>query len=465
MLRVLVLLMVAASCRAHPQEQLDNPAIGLSRSALKTLVDEGGVPGLQVAVWHDGRLVWSEAFGHASLELQTPATTTTKFRVASISKAMTGTLLASLAATDRIDLDRPVGEYIQTYPAPGERMTARQLASHTSGMRHYRGDEISSVKAYPTMMSALSIFASDELIAEPGEKYSYSTYGFTALGAVMEAATGQKYFELLRDEILLPLEMSHTVVDERTSIIAERSCAYEMIGDLIIHARPTDHSYKIPGGGMLSTAEDLVRLGAAVMAPGVLDASVVELVQTPTTLSSGREIGYSLGWNVRRGDEGVERLWHTGSQPGSRCVLLVKPARGLAVAILCNARAAPMGVITADLVASHFERTYSKGPAISPVGVYEIAPQGEPEQMARVDIWEENEHYRGMITLGKARVSLPTVHVVENTVVAHAYDGRLVELTMVVRGDEVEAVLRTSGSVAARGRRVSSEAFAVTKDH
>ncbi|MFG0314737.1 MAG: serine hydrolase, partial [Phycisphaerales bacterium] len=220
--------------------------------------------------------------------------------------------------------------------------------------------------------------------------------------------------------------------------------------------------YKIPGGGMLSTAEDLVRLGAAVMAPGELNETEIELLHTSSQLSSGRDVGYSLGWSVGGGDV-PSRISHTGSQPGSHCLLYARPRQEIVVAVLCNSRGAPFGATLAEIITDHFEAGNGEGPAIDPTGVYEIVPaEGDP---VRVDVWRQADHYRAMVTFGAERMPLMSVQVVENRIVAHAFDGRLVELEMTLTGDEVEAVLRRGGTTRASGRRVSSEAFSVRGDH
>ena len=350
----LALLLLVALAPLAPAATRDD-AIDASRDALAAYMRDASIPALQVAVWKDGEIAWSEALGEANVETHTPATTTTKFRIASISKSLTGTLLAMLVAEGRIDLDRPIGETIVDYPDPGAAITPRQLASHTAGIRHYRGSEIGSLVHYPSLRAALVIFAADDLLFEPGEKYDYSTYGYTVLGAVMEAATDETFFDLLDEEVLTPLGMIHTVVDERAAIIPERASAYEVLeGGIVVNARPTDHSYKIPGGGLLSTAEDLVRFGAAHMKPGELDEATLELLYTPSMTNDGSEIGYSLGWFVRPTGDGPPRLSHTGSQPGSTCALTIRPDQGIVVAVLTNARGVPRISQTANAIADRF---------------------------------------------------------------------------------------------------------------
>ena len=150
--------------------QGEDSAIAHAERALKALVERASLPALSVAVARDGEVVWSEAFGYADLENRSPATPRTRFRIASVSKALTGTGLAWLAQRGAIDVDAPLGDYVENLPEHWHDLTARQLAGHTAGGRHYRGEEIHSSVHYRSLRKALRIFRDDRLMFDPGTK-------------------------------------------------------------------------------------------------------------------------------------------------------------------------------------------------------------------------------------------------------------------------------------------------------
>src|SRR5438128_3393960 len=103
----------------------------------------GRIPGFQVAVGVNGRLVWSESFGYADLEHEAPVTAETQFRIGSVSKPLTADAVVQLVEAHRLDLDAPVQRYVPTFPdkGGGAPITTRLLAGHLAGIRHYQGDE------------------------------------------------------------------------------------------------------------------------------------------------------------------------------------------------------------------------------------------------------------------------------------------------------------------------------------
>jgi serine beta-lactamase-like protein LACTB len=135
----------------------------------------GKVPGMSVAVAVNGAIVWSEAFGYADLEAKKPATTTTRFRIGSVSKPLTSAGLALLVQQGKIDLDAPIQKYIPDFPQKDGVITTRLLAGHLSGIRNYQGSEAASRQEYPSLRAGLKIFENDPLIAPPGTKFSYAS--------------------------------------------------------------------------------------------------------------------------------------------------------------------------------------------------------------------------------------------------------------------------------------------------
>ena len=148
--------------------------------------------------------MWRHGDGNADVATATPATPRTLFRIGSVSKLLTATLLMRLSQEGRIDLDAPVGRYVDV-PRPLADVTIRQLAGHLGGVRHYRGAEFFSTRHYDRLTDAIELFAHDSLVAPAGTRYSYSSYGFNLIGAAIERRLGVPFPVAMREHVLRPL--------------------------------------------------------------------------------------------------------------------------------------------------------------------------------------------------------------------------------------------------------------------
>jgi len=296
-----------------------------------------GIPGLAVAVAVDGRVVYAEGFGYADLEQRVPAWPSTKFRIGSISKPLTAVALMQLVEQRKIDLDAPVQKYLPSFPNKGVTITPRLLAGHLAGIRHYQGDEFLSATHYDSVVDGLKIFANDPLVAPPGTKYNYSTYGFNLLSAVIESASGEPFLDYMQRHVFDALGLAHTTADQNRLLVAERSRFYARQKDGPFENAPyVDNSYKWAGGGFLSTPEDLVRFGSALLHPGFLTADSLKLLFTSQKTRDGKETGYGMGWSIRKAESGQRIYDHSGGSVGGTCQLIVYPDSHVVVALLTN---------------------------------------------------------------------------------------------------------------------------------
>ena len=313
-------------------------AIAQSREVVAERMDETAIPGLSVAVWADGELRWAEGFGFADLEQRVPVDVDTKFRIASISKALAAAGLGVLVQEGRLDLDAAVQTYVPSFPEKEWPLTTRQIASHTGGIRHYDGNEFASATKYADVLDGLAIFRDSPLEFEPGTEYSYSTYGWNLVSAAIQGAAGLPFLHFMRDRVLEPLDLDETIAEFTDSIIPGRARFYQDDGGRIINAPYVDNSNKWAGGGYLSTARDMARYGASYLTHEILDPATVELLWTPV-VPSDEDSQYGLGWRRAAVDD-IDTAWHTGGAMGGTTVLIVQPERGLAVAILTNVQGA-----------------------------------------------------------------------------------------------------------------------------
>ena len=328
-----------SSCVSH-QARLRPAAYAAAVARARAIVCDqlaGKIPGLQVAVAVGGKLVWSEAFGYADVAREVPVTAETQFRIGSVSKPLTAAAVALLYEQGKLDLDAPVQRYVPSFPDKGYPITTRQLAGHLAGIRLYRGDEFLRNRHFDTVLEGLAIFQGDSLLFPPGTKFSYSSYGWNLISAVVEGAAGQDFLTYMSRNVLRPLGLTHTAPDRVDSLIPNRTRFYERGADSgFVPAPPVDNSYKWAGGGFLSTAEDLVRFGSALLEPGFLEAATLELLFTSQKTTPGEPTGYGVGWFVATDGRGHRWVSHGGGSVGGTTAFGVDRDSHIVVAITSN---------------------------------------------------------------------------------------------------------------------------------
>jgi CubicO group peptidase (beta-lactamase class C family) len=309
------------------------------------------IPAVTVAVAADGEMRWSQGFGLADLENFVPAKGATVYRLGSVSKPITAVAAMQLWEAGRLDLDAPVQKYVASFPEKPEGVvTARLLLAHLGGIRHYQGDEIGSTRHYTDLTEPLKIFSADALIAPPGAKYSYTTYGYNLLGAVVEAAAGQRYLDYVRTRIFEPAGMDRIRDDNRIAVLPNRARGYTKQNDgQVVNCGLADTSNKIPGGGFAGTAGDLVKFALAVRSGKLLKPSTVETLFTAQKTSDGKRVGYGLGWALESVN-GRPAVGHSGGQQGTSTMLLMLPQEGHVVAVMCNLDGAGAGNLAREIM-------------------------------------------------------------------------------------------------------------------
>lgn len=349
----------AAETRPQPEPQAE--AIRQARTyVLKELAPK--VPGLSIAVGVDGKLVWSEGFGFRNLESRLPVTTNTVFRIGSVSKALSSAGLALLVERGQLDLDAPVQKYVPDFPDKGAPITTRLLAGHLAGIRHYRGREMLLNRPFANAHDALSIFQNDPLVAPPGTKFSYSTYGWTLISAVMESAAHEDFLPFMQENVLKPLGMTHTHAERKDTPDPECTQFYRngATPGKFVPEPSVDNSYKWAGGGYVSTPEDLVRFGSALLEPAFLSAKSLALLFTSQRTADGKPTGYGMGWFIREDSRGHRILIHTGGSIGGTSFLMLHPETKTVLALACNDTAGPFSKKDEEYVVELFSPFFSK---------------------------------------------------------------------------------------------------------
>lgn len=339
-------------------DNANKAAIARAGERLEQLRREVGYPAVSAAVVVKGIVVWQEARGWAALETKVPVTLQTPFAIGSVSKALTAAVAMKLVERGALDLDADIRKYLPAFPQKEYAITARQLLSHQAGIRHYKFmlspptfSDAGSTEQYNSVKDSLSVFADDPLLFKPDSDFSYSSYGFNLLSAVMEGAAGKPFLTLMQDELFTPLSMAATGPDDKLRPVAGRAGDYQtfMRDGTVIPAPFTNSSGKWAGGGFRSNPTDLARFGAALLRGEVVKPETLQTMFTPRTLANGKvnAQNYALGVRVDQiTDEAYPgKSWravhHGGVAVGSQAMLVMLPDHDIAVAVSANATTQP----------------------------------------------------------------------------------------------------------------------------
>src|SRR5271157_530618 len=356
LLRVALMFFFLGSAPLHAQtKSLSADKRAQIEKAASSFMAANSVPGISVAVVQDGELVWSAGFGMADLENFVPATPFTLFRLGSISKPITATAILQLSERGKLDLDAEVQKYCPAFPKKEWPITTRQLLGHLGGIRHYNPDgkgdiPDDSAKHFGSMEESLQIFASDPLVAKPGAKFHYSTCGYTLLGCVLEGASSEKYVDYVKEKVFEPAGMEETQADNFFAVIQHRSRGYHKDkAGVVENAGVLDSSYKIPGGGLISSADDMARFEIAIMANKLIKPVTREVMWTPQKAADGSSTGYALGWGTQK-KYGLALVEHTGGQQGTSTSIILVPERRAGIVVLANMDSVDSAALSTEIL-------------------------------------------------------------------------------------------------------------------
>ena len=235
-------------------------------------------------------MVWEGVIGYSDVKKHKLADHNTKYRIGSVSKAITATAVMRMQEKNMLSIEDSFNRYVEDYPHENSMFTLRQLLTHQGGVRHYNTylSENFSRTEYSTTREAASIVENDALLFTPGKDFHYSTYGYTLLSLAMESAYSAPFEKIMYDEIFMPAGMVDTEFDKGESASSSnRATPYIDAMGTLYPSPEVNLSYKYAGGGFLSTASDMVRFGNTLLSDTLLNTGSKELMWTPVALDNG----------------------------------------------------------------------------------------------------------------------------------------------------------------------------------
>ncbi|WP_420602667.1 serine hydrolase domain-containing protein [Flagellimonas sp.] len=323
-----------------PKQSLEGlSALEKADAMLHNLAVEAKVPGMAVTILKEGKIVLEKGYGYANLEKRTPVyPQNTLFRIASISKCITGIALAKMVEEGLVDLDSSFYAYVPYYPKKEYDFTLRQLAGHTAGIRSYRGKEFALNQPF-SIKESIEVFKNDPLVFEPGKGYLYNSFDFVLLSLAMQEAAGIPFEDYVMEKVLGPLSMKNTHpsskydIDLKTKV--NLSEFYTKTATGFKKAVAVNNNYKIAGGGYLSTSNDIAKLGDAILNQKLVAPKILKEVLTSQTVN-GDSTYYGLGFQVSQDIEGKSFVGHVGNSVGAYSNFFVYPNEQTVISILIN---------------------------------------------------------------------------------------------------------------------------------
>jgi CubicO group peptidase (beta-lactamase class C family) len=313
---------------------LDSAAI---EQSVKTEMQKAGIPGAAIGVIQGDRLIFSGAFGVASVDPQVPVDPGMLFRLGSTTKMLTATAVLSLAAEGEVDLNTPVSKYIKGLHSSIGRLTAHQLLTHTAGLKDQ------AVMNGPHDDSGLGAgirqWNADRFFTQPGAVFSYANPGYWLAGYLVETVTGKPYADAMVQQVFRPLGMDRSTIRPLMAMTWPLAQGHE--NGRVLRPAP-DNSSNWPAGSAYSSIPELSRFVIALMNGGRLEgkqaipAQVVALLMEPhvKTTVPGSSYGYGLRFSEHRGVRWAE---HEGARAGYASLVRMAPEQHTAVIVLTNA--------------------------------------------------------------------------------------------------------------------------------
>ncbi|WP_257451850.1 serine hydrolase domain-containing protein [Archangium lipolyticum] len=303
-------------------------------AVIRAELARGPYAGLSVGVLHGG-MRWTRGYGLRDLAHKLPATPRTTYRMASITKSFTAMAVLRLAQEGRLDLDADIRTLVPGYPEKPWSVTARQLLGHLGGVSHYDGPEAAENTHRLDTAGALALFADKPLVAEPGTKFVYTTWGYNLLGAAVETASGQRFGEYLKAHVFGPAGMKHAALDDYRTRDKQHALGYRHHKGQLVASHYLDVSSRFGGGGARASVEDLLAFGQAVLQSTLVTPDTTRRMQTSMSTREGQLTDYGMGFATYplRGHYVVA---HAGGQPETTTLLLMLPAEDVVIALATN---------------------------------------------------------------------------------------------------------------------------------
>jgi CubicO group peptidase (beta-lactamase class C family) len=294
-------------------------------------------PGATVLVMKNDSIVFKKAYGLANLEERTPVTTTTNFRLASLTKQFTAMCIMMLAERRQLSYEDSVARFFPDFPTYAKAITVRHLLTHTSGLVDYESLIPDSQTVQVLDRDCLELMKKvDSLYFPVGTKYQYSNTGYAILALIVEKVSGKRFAAFLKENIFDKVEMATTVAFENgISTVANRAYGYSKKDGQWILTDQSVTSAVLGDGGIYSNLEEMAQWASSLLHYILISPATQRVAWTDGELNDGTPIDYGFGWHIET-YRNIRHPYHGGSTIGFRNAMQLFPEQRLIVIILTN---------------------------------------------------------------------------------------------------------------------------------
>jgi CubicO group peptidase (beta-lactamase class C family) len=328
------------------------PDFGKVRTYVREQMATQSVPSIAVAVVRGKEILWEEGFGWADRENNIKASAHTPYYLASVTKSLTGAALMMLQERGKLDLDRPVNDYLGAAKLHSpmfdpSQATVRRVATHTAGLTTYARECALDEPGCRTSIST-AIERYGVIFSPPGDHFDYSNLGYGILGDVVARVSGKNYGDFLNEEIFRPLGMSDCALELSAELSKRAAAQYDHSSHARSRARSSDH----PGASSEHcSVHDLARFGVFMInqdaaGRGQILSKESRYAILHSTVEAADVQRYGIGWWMNPNLHGYEVFYGSGGSNDSAAALYLVPSEGLVVAALANT-----GTLLADQMA------------------------------------------------------------------------------------------------------------------
>ena len=339
-----LLLTACAGKKTHEADSVRGIVVTLAAKK----ADDPDVPGLSVAVLRRGQdAPVSAAFGKASLENPTPVTTASRFKIGSVTKVFTATLIHRLIEEGRLSYDTPINKFFPSYPN-GKAITVRNLLEHTSGIPEMLAlpEVLQNLARYWSPEDLIGLVAKQPPLFKPGTRQLYCNTGFLMLAVITEKITGRTFAEQVQDEFVEKLGMKTLLAGVDGAVVPRLISGYSGSNGEMQLPLAASIAIAMGTGNLEATPDDVVRL---VNLDRIVKNNVLEtLPLKPLVLADGKEAAVPSKMNHYLGSEldgctlflfsqpKIDLIGKLGSFPGFGTAYFYDRQTGYAVAVSVN---------------------------------------------------------------------------------------------------------------------------------
>lgn len=283
-----------------------------------------------VLIAKDGKILLCKGYGLANFEKKIPNTSSTIFRLGSITKQFTALAILMLEEKGLLSTHDPISKYIPDYPN-GDKILIHHLLTHSSGIPEHTNQILTG---YYSVDDLISIFKNQPAVFSPGTMFGYCNSNYILLGYIIEKTSGLKYADFVNQNIFIPLEMKNSRYGDSPSL-PNQAGGYQSMKPVPVPAESFDMSIPFAAGALSSTVEDLYKWDQALYTEKLVKKETLQKMFTPYVKIPQMNCDYGYGWFIDKTPT-KEVMNHGGAINGFSALIYRDPGKHLVVILLSN---------------------------------------------------------------------------------------------------------------------------------